>query len=511
MSVSVPVSLKIRAFAAAAIMPPLLTAMPFGRLCAWLDRRPSSAVFSPIDPVAVAAWVDRLLCALPGPWRHTCLKRSAILYYLFRRAGLPIELCIGVRRAPGEDLTAHAWLTKDGAPYLEREAALSASHTPIARFPERRESPGLGRLTDTVSVLLDTLQLGRELVPDLAQSTWHGVDTIGLPGLVLEEGCALWLYRRLRSVGAEDAPRPEFASWLSRRARDDAARNLLIDTRVSQLSEWLTEHQYPHVWLKGSARRLAAGHYPYADARATNDVDLLLPSDRAHAAWAELQRFGYEPVCAPELAPPDHFHLVPLWGADRVAVELHVSTSTRVLPQEAWRRMTSSPETVQRAGLSLAVPSATELLWQAVTHALLHGPAGFRLRYLQDASVILASASPIDWSVIVPRLESPEVPSRNISLAWLGAAAALTGRRLPPELSGVAPFELSRALRWRLTAHRRLSRHPRVVEKLVEEGTRAEIGWPVMRAVPGTAPAVRLRRRLSALAARGGYRAWRIF
>jgi hypothetical protein len=136
----VPVSLKVRAFVAASVIPALLSTMSFGRLCAWLDRRAVSAVPSPIDPAAVAAWVDRLLYALPGPWRHTCLKRSAILYHLFRRAGLPIELCIGVRRGPAGDITAHAWLVRGGLPYLEREASPSASHTPIARFPEQRGS-----------------------------------------------------------------------------------------------------------------------------------------------------------------------------------------------------------------------------------------------------------------------------------------------------------------------------------------------------------------------------------
>ena len=139
MSSPVPLSLRVRAFIAATVIPPLLSTVSFGRLCVWLDRRAPSPVASPIDPAAVAAWVDRLLYALPGPWRHSCLKRSAILYHLFRRAGLPIELCIGVRRGPAGDLTAHAWLMREGAPYLEREASPSASHTPIARFPERRE------------------------------------------------------------------------------------------------------------------------------------------------------------------------------------------------------------------------------------------------------------------------------------------------------------------------------------------------------------------------------------
>jgi hypothetical protein len=359
-----------------------------------------------------------------------------------------------------------------------------------------------------VAVLLDTLQLDKELNPREVHSHWRALKTDGLSELLLEEGCILWLYRRLRSAGAEKAPESTFASWLSQRARDDAARNLLVDARVSQLSQWLTENEYAHVWIKGVARRVGNAKYPYADARTTNDVDLLLPHDRVTAAWAQLQRSGYAPACPPDLTPPNHFHLLPLCSTDGVAVELHRSTSMRVQPEEAWRRATASAETVKCEGLSFVIPSATELLWHAVTHGLHHGTVGFRLRYIQDASVILAGAAPIDWGVIVNRLATAEVPSRNQAMAWLGAAALFTRRELPPEASGMPPFELSRALRWRLAVHGRLAKFPRTVEKLVEEGTRAEIGWPVQGGLRGTSRAVRFRRRISALVARWVYRAW---
>ena len=365
-------------------------------------------------------------------------------------------------------------------------------------------------MIDPSAVLLETLRLGRELAPAEIRSAWQGLDTGGLSGVVVQEGCALWLYRRLHSAGAESAPPEAFASWLSQRARNHAARNLLVDARVSELSAWLTKNGYPHVWLKGAARRVGAARYPYADARATNDVDLILPQDVVDAVWEHLRRLGYEPASAPDLTPPNHWHLLPLWNTDRVAVELHPSTSNEVAPGEAWRRATCGAEFVSRDGLSFAIPCATELLWHSIAHGLHHGPAGFRLRYLQDASVILASAAPIDWTVIVGRLGSSEMPSRDLALAWFGAAALLSGRPLPPEMSGVPPFPLDRALRWRLAVERHLGRHPRAAEKLVEEGTRAEIGWPILPGVSGTSPAVRFRRRLAAVVARGVYRTWRV-
>jgi hypothetical protein len=366
----------------------------------------------------------------------------------------------------------------------------------------------VGQPTD---VLLDTLRLGGEVDPADMESVWRRVDTRGLSGLVAQEGCALWLYRRLRSAGAEAAPQPAFAAWLARRARDDAARNLLIDARVSQLGEWLTDQGCPHVWLKGAARRLAVGTYPYADARATNDVDVIVPAELATGAWEQLRHLGFERACAPELTPPNHFHLPPLSSADGVAVELHLSTSTQVAPREAWHRATTGSEVVRRGGLSFAIPGATELLWHSIAHGLLHGTAGFRLRYFQDASVILAAGRPIDWRVISARLDSPEVPSRALALAWLEAAALLSGRPLPPELPVAAPFDLGRALRWRLAVSRHAPGHPRAAEKLVEEGTRTEIGWPILGGVPRTSAAVRLRRRLTAVVARGAYLAWRMF
>jgi hypothetical protein len=71
-------------------------------------------------------------------WRHTCLKRAAVLYYVLRRAGRPVELWIGVRRdgAQPAGVGAHAWLMRNGAPYLEPGDHSWRQHVPIVRFPD---------------------------------------------------------------------------------------------------------------------------------------------------------------------------------------------------------------------------------------------------------------------------------------------------------------------------------------------------------------------------------------
>ena len=137
---STPVSLRwrVRATCAAVVIPPLLRCVSFGKLAAWLGG--SATASTPLDGVhdaSLAGLVDSTLRRLPGPWRHTCLKRAAVLYHLLRKAGRPVELWIGVRRDAGQEaLAAHAWLVRDGVPYLEPEPSVPPMHTVIARFPE---------------------------------------------------------------------------------------------------------------------------------------------------------------------------------------------------------------------------------------------------------------------------------------------------------------------------------------------------------------------------------------
>jgi hypothetical protein len=138
MSHELSVAWRLRAAGAALLVPPLVRFVSFARVAAWLGTH-SPTPAPPgreLDDATVARWVDRLLRRLPGPWHHSCLKRAAVLYHVLRRAGRPVELWIGVRHGGGKPLAAHAWLVRDGAPYLEPDPGVASAHTVIARFPE---------------------------------------------------------------------------------------------------------------------------------------------------------------------------------------------------------------------------------------------------------------------------------------------------------------------------------------------------------------------------------------
>jgi len=212
-------------------------------------------------------------------------------------------------------------------------------------------------------LLAHTLRLGGGFDTGRLAAEWREARTTGLVRLVEFERCALWLERRLRQIGACALTEHGFPRWLRQRAHAEAAGNLLVDAQVAAVARRLAEWDVPHVFLKGTARRIASDLYPFADARATHDVDVLVPAARAQAVWDGLRRVGYEPALPPGEAPPrpEHHHLQPLWDGARVAVEVHCSTSPAVAPDLAWDRANAHARDITRDGLRLRIPSATEL------------------------------------------------------------------------------------------------------------------------------------------------------
>jgi putative nucleotidyltransferase-like protein len=266
-----------------------------------------------------------------------------------------------------------------------------------------------------------------------------------------------WAYRRLRRLAVLEHIDRRLADWLAEQVREETARNLLIDAETDALVVVLQRLEIPSVFTKGVARRLAAERYPLADARSTNDVDLLVPAVRAWDVWNELRGLGYERTNLTKPPRPEHHHLPALYCDRRVGVEIHTTHAQGIPPQESWRRLYTHGMDVRRGHLTYRVPSATELFWNGTAHALRIPDIAFLLVRLLDAAVIWASGATLDWQEIARRLDAKEIVDSVAASAWLGAAADLAGVPLPPELAGrIVRYDLARVLELRFMVLRRV-------------------------------------------------------
>lgn len=109
---------SLRIVSACLTIPPALQLVPLDRLAGRLGRPRTLKRPSAEQQEMIMRRVDGLLGRLPRPWRRTCLTRTAVLYHLLRRSGIPVELCIGVRASNGK-VEAHAWMERERVPYME--------------------------------------------------------------------------------------------------------------------------------------------------------------------------------------------------------------------------------------------------------------------------------------------------------------------------------------------------------------------------------------------------------
>jgi len=378
---------------------------------------------------------------------------------------------------------------------------------------------------EVADLLLTTLRLRGDCDVAGLRRRWADLDPAGLAALAEYEGSVLWLHRRLRELGLVDVVPATLSQWLSTRARRLAARNLLVDAQRDDLVAILNDLGVPHVLLKGVARRLVADRYPYADARATSDVDVLVPEQLALSSWEQLLKAGFTATSGRTASYDGHFHLPPLINGRAVNIEIHTSTSNCLPAAIAWRRFERSAQLAACQGGPTRVPAATELLWHAITHAPLPDPLAFRLRFLQDAEVGWAAGAEIDWSEIASRFGSAELPDRALARRWLGTATQLSGVPDTETYLGSLPaLDLSQALSWRLTVFRLLGardvratrsiwgRHPvsRARRLLIDEATRAAAELPPLPPL-NTTSLHRAGRRVVAGVGRLCYHGWRMF
>jgi hypothetical protein len=367
-----------------------------------------------------------------------------------------------------------------------------------------------------VDLLMDTLRLGAS-PDDALGGRWHRADTRDLIALVAYEGAAIWLFRRLRAVGALDLLPAEVSDRLRQQAFESAASRMEIEAEAAAVVTILNQAGVPLILIKGLARCALADRYPYLDARATQDVDLLVPGERIADADAALRADGYVPIVTQKsLEVRGHHHLPPLhkgW----ITVELHSSTSIRVPSDVAWSRATDRSEIVEWAGHAVRVSSPTELAWGAAAHAMEDDVAGFRLARFLEVTALASGDAPIEWPVLRERSTTGEafdadvrVPDQQaVIYNWLGASLSLVVAEKRPTGAAIPDFDLGSLLAWRLAVLRAAPRLGRaLVDRLLSEGARSLVGLPLEPSPPGASTWGRVRRGVAGRISRAAFGVW---
>jgi hypothetical protein len=130
------------------------------------------------------------------------------------------------------------------------------------------------------------------------------------------------------------------------------------------LSALLAKHGIPSTALKGSF--LAWHAYPHPAARPMRDIDLLVPSDRALAAYRLLREAGWSgPPAHDDLFAPlldSEAHLPPLLSPEGVVCELHI---------RAWAKRRGWPSSLSFSG-SIAEPEHPALRFPTPSDNFVH-------------------------------------------------------------------------------------------------------------------------------------------
>lgn len=85
--------------------------------------RPRAA---PADAVLLARTIDSVLRLDLAVFKPRCWKRSLVLYRYLTRLGITCSINFGVRRTADGALAGHAWLERDGLPFLESDATIDS-------------------------------------------------------------------------------------------------------------------------------------------------------------------------------------------------------------------------------------------------------------------------------------------------------------------------------------------------------------------------------------------------
>lgn len=129
----------------------MLRVLPFKRVLLWADR----PVRGGLAPHPVDARTERRFRAVERVGhrlfpRNPCLTEAVVVQRMLRRSGHPSMLRIGVRKAPGALLEAHAWVEYRGEVVIGSRG-LSDEHTPLPPFEvAKTRRPGGGGVPNDV-------------------------------------------------------------------------------------------------------------------------------------------------------------------------------------------------------------------------------------------------------------------------------------------------------------------------------------------------------------------------
>ncbi len=256
-------------------------------------------------------------------------------------------------------------------------------------------------MTDTNEAAMADLLYRMALDPDsvapseLAQADWNWIETRARA------------HRLLPLLYTSGLPCPEdLTERLNLAYRKATMRQLRIGGDLVQISQLLTDHGIPHLFLKGAV--LAHHWYPEPALRPMRDIDVLVPLDKVQKAHAALRARAGRPI--PRYAHLDTEteltgkHLPPVWSPSRkIAVEVHgqlwgpgdpardagVKAFTRAL----WERA----ESFSLGTVNLPSPSWQDLL----SHVILHGVYDHEFNigpvFIRDLRVLLTAQAGADW------------------------------------------------------------------------------------------------------------------
>jgi hypothetical protein len=187
--------LPIRVLTLRATLPDLLSRRDLLSLLQALTPR------APRNGSLAAERITEPLLRPVGPWRMTCLYRALTRYAVYRASGQEVRFVIGVRTR-GEELEAHAWVERDGAPWGE-PSGTTEGFTIAFTYPPHEKAAGessaptenqMAGIQASKDVLLTELKDGTGVLLDLRTKFYFTLNRTGV-----------FVWKRLAGEGAADA------------------------------------------------------------------------------------------------------------------------------------------------------------------------------------------------------------------------------------------------------------------------------------------------------------------